>query len=164
MDDIQRAIEELQILAEVVESMISYGKNFQADTDTKPFDRKLATYKTAISAMQELQRYRELEEKCTKENSFCLRMLMHKWREFTDDIAELYQYRQIGTLEECREAMEKQKAKEAYYEGDGYADGELVYDTWICPCCGKSFEVDYDDYDYCPQCGQHIDREEEKRE
>lgn len=35
--------------------------------------------------------------------------------------------------------------------------GEIVYDTWICPCCGKDYEVDYDDYKYCPNCGQAID-------
>ena len=55
------------------------------------------------------------------------------------------------------QALEKQIAKIPTYEGDGYYQGELILDTWICPCCGKSFEVDYDDFDYCPECGQHID-------
>lgn len=77
-------------------------------------------------------------------------------------LEEVQQYRAIGTLEECRAAMEKQTAKRPYYEGDGYADGHLVYDTWICPCCGKHYEVDYDDYDYCPECGQHIDKSMEQ--
>lgn len=48
------------------------------------------------------------------------------------------------------------------YEGDGYSDGVLVYDTWICPCCGKDYEVDYDNYKYCPECGQAIDWSEEE--
>lgn len=66
-------------------------------------------------------------------------------------------YRAIGTVEECREAVEKRKPKETEYEGDGYDDkGELVYDTWICPCCSERYEVDYDDYKYCPECGQAI--------
>ena len=68
------------------------------------------------------------------------------------------QYRKIGTVEECREAREKQKQKAPDYEGDGYADGELVYDTWICPNCGERYEVDYDDYEHCPKCGQAIQR------
>nr|DAU14569.1 MAG TPA: DNA REPAIR HELICASE RAD25, SSL2, PRE-INITIATION COMPLEX, RNA POLYMERASE.0A [Caudoviricetes sp.] len=56
------------------------------------------------------------------------------------------------------EAREKQIAKKPTYEGDGYTpDGTLVYDTWICPCCDKRYEVDYDDYDYCPSCGQKLD-------
>ena len=54
------------------------------------------------------------------------------------------------------EALEKQVPKEPNYEGDGYSDGELVYDTWICPNCEKYYEVDYDDYKYCPECGQAI--------
>ena len=55
-------------------------------------------------------------------------------------------------------ALEKQIPKRPDCEGDGYADGEIVYDTWICPCCGKGYEVDYDNYDYCPNCGQKIDQ------
>lgn len=69
----------------------------------------------------------------------------------------MQQYRQIGTVEECRAAVEKQTAKKPDYEGDGYSDGQLVYDTWICPCCGKHYEVDCDSYDYCLNCGQKLD-------
>lgn len=55
-------------------------------------------------------------------------------------------------------ALEKQIPKKPDIEGDGYGpDGNLVYDTWICPTCGVSYEIDYDDYDYCPACGQAID-------
>ena len=57
-------------------------------------------------------------------------------------------------------ALEKQIPKKPNIEGDGYADGQLVYDTWICPCCENHYEIDYDSYDYCPNCGQHIDRSE----
>ena len=77
-------------------------------------------------------------------------------------LEELQQYRAIGTPEECRAAVEKQIAKKPDYEGDGYADGHLVYDTWICPCCGKHYEIDYDDYDFCPACGQCIDWSDEE--
>lgn len=55
-------------------------------------------------------------------------------------------------------ALEKQVAKKPSFEGDGYdPDGNLVYDTWICPCCEKHYEVDHEEYDYCPSCGQKID-------
>ena len=74
-------------------------------------------------------------------------------------LKEIQQYREIGTVEECRDAVEKQKPKVPDYEGDGYADGYMVYDTWICPNCGKKYEVDYDDYKHCPECGQAIDNE-----
>ena len=56
------------------------------------------------------------------------------------------------------EALEKQIPEMPDYEGDGYADGFPIYDTWICPCCGRYYELDCnDDYIYCPQCGQRID-------
>lgn len=46
--------------------------------------------------------------------------------------------------------------------GDSYDDnGNLIYDKWKCPRCGKSYEMDYDDYDYCPNCGQKIDWSDE---
>lgn len=72
-------------------------------------------------------------------------------------LEEVQQYRQVGTVDECREAVEKQTPKEPDYEGDGYWNGQLVYDTWICPSCGKDYEVDCDNYDCCPKCGQKID-------
>ena len=76
-------------------------------------------------------------------------------------LEEVQQYRAIGTPEELQAAMEKQIAKKPTYEGDGYSDGQLVYDTWICPCCGRSYELDNDDCDYCPNCGQNLDWSEE---
>lgn len=59
-------------------------------------------------------------------------------------------------LDMAIEALEKQIPKKPTYEGEGICDGEIVYDTWICPCCERKYEVDYDDYDYCPNCGQLI--------
>ena len=56
-----------------------------------------------------------------------------------------------------KKALEKQIQKEPELEGNGYADGQLVYDTWICPACGEEYELDYDEYKYCPECGQAID-------
>ena len=66
-----------------------------------------------------------------------------------------------GTWGECIKALEKQITKKPDLEGDGYCDGQLVYDTWICPCCEEHYEVDYDKYDYCPNCGQALDWSEE---
>ena len=61
------------------------------------------------------------------------------------------------------QALEKQIPKKPDYEGDGYDDnGELIYDTWICPCCEEHYEVDYDNYKYCPNCGQALEWNKEK--
>ena len=42
---------------------------------------------------------------------------------------------------------------------DGYADGDLVYDTWTCSECGHI--VDTDDPDdltkFCPNCGAKME-------
>lgn len=57
---------------------------------------------------------------------------------------------------------EKAMPKKPDYEGDGYDNkGDMVYDTWICPNCNERYEVDYDDYDYCPKCGQALDWSDE---
>ena len=61
------------------------------------------------------------------------------------------------SLEMAIAALKKQIPKKPDLEGDGYADGQLVYDTWICPNCEKRYEVDYEEYDHCPYCGQKID-------
>ena len=72
-------------------------------------------------------------------------------------LEELQQYKQLGTLKEVREAVERKKPKTPTYDGDGYADGTFVWDEWICPRCGTRYDFEYDDYDYCPNCGQKID-------
>lgn len=63
-----------------------------------------------------------------------------------------------NVLENIKIALEKRIPQKPDIEGDGYAGGQLVYDTWICPSCGKRYEVDCDEYDFCPNCGQAIDR------
>lgn len=61
------------------------------------------------------------------------------------------------SVAEYRELKERDTAKVPDYEGDGYdKDGNIIYDTWICPNCGEKYEVDYDDYEHCPKCGQAI--------
>ena len=60
-------------------------------------------------------------------------------------------------MKNIADALGKQIPQAPHYEGDGYSDGEIVYDTWICPSCEESFEIDYENHDYCPYCGQRID-------
>lgn len=56
------------------------------------------------------------------------------------------------------ETLEKQIPKKPAFEGDGYDDGgNIIYDTWICPCCEDRYEVDYERHNHCPTCGQAID-------
>lgn len=97
----------------------------------------------------------ELEDKCAE----C------KMSRFVCDI--LNQYNKVNDfansqcaklMNQMHELKEWDTAKKPTYEGDGYApDGTFVWDEWLCPNCGTRYKVDYDEYDYCPNCGQKID-------
>ena len=57
------------------------------------------------------------------------------------------------------QALEKQMPKIPNVWGDGYDDkGNMIYDMYSCPNCGKNYEIDYDHYEYCPKCVQHMDK------
>ena len=71
-------------------------------------------------------------------------------------LKEIQQYRQIGTVEECRQAMEKQKPvkpKKVRRHRGGFR-------MQHCPICNEDFQVD-ERYtitdDYCPVCGKLLD-------
>ena len=91
------------------------------------------------------------------------RMVLHEAKSMgCNEIKALYNI-PLKNMEMIVQALEKQIPKKPTYEGDGYApDGTFVFDEWLCPCCGERYEVDYDDYDYCPNCGQKIDWSDEK--
>ena len=56
-----------------------------------------------------------------------------------------------GTVEECREAVGKQKAKKP-------RDIEYDYSYFVCPNCGDGIYVtdDFESHKYCLNCGQAI--------
>lgn len=82
-----------------------------------------------------------------------------------DDISWFYGGESITTddIFECREichkALEKQIPQKPNLQGDGYADGELVYDYAECPVCGCDFEEESNCWGckFCPDCGQALD-------
>ena len=92
------------------------------------------------------------------------------WHEPTDEerlaankaidlIQELQQYRTIGTIEECREARERQRAKKPIMK-PFYEDMEEEY--LCCPTCGDiltdRIPMDNKDfYFHCLNCGQKLD-------
>ena len=74
-------------------------------------------------------------------------------------LKEVQQYRDIGTVEECREAVEKQRTK------------KIIIRDWNptrCPTCGHELSTSFGDGYYkhpiflerCPECGQAIQWDE----
>lgn len=57
--------------------------------------------------------------------------------------------------------IEKGEPKPVFLTGDGYADGNLVFDTACCPECYFVLTDEFDCYSeyepYCPHCGQRLD-------
>lgn len=69
-------------------------------------------------------------------------------------IEEIQQYREIGTVEECQEAIEKQKpVKSEDYDEDLF----IIHGYFVCPSCGCTIIADeFSDHKYCLNCGQAL--------
>ena len=84
-------------------------------------------------------------------------------------LKEIQQYREIGTVEECREAREKQtpkapkdslKIEPIIDESGAYVDADTTVYI-LCPNCGELVGMDEDIDRFCRECGQAILREGE---
>lgn len=73
------------------------------------------------------------------------------------NLADLYTKNKYDALKMAINALE-QEPKQVELEGDGYADGELVYDYGKCPSCGWQYEDGDKDWEepYCCHCGQKL--------
>ena len=73
-------------------------------------------------------------------------------------LKEIQQYREIGTVEECREAVEKQKPKKPRLN---YKPKFFGKSTYTCPRCGncrlEEFANERQNNNYCWDCGQRLD-------
>lgn len=65
--------------------------------------------------------------------------------------------RKRASLDTAIKALE-QEPEMVRYEGDGYADGRMVYDVAYCPNCDHEFEEDSENWrcNFCPNCGQML--------
>ena len=118
-----------------------------------------------VNAIEEVQKYHDLEQKL---NGVDLVMLATHWMEMAaegevkgyqrgrvltnEDADQWDAYKEIGTPEECRLAVEKQKAKKP-----------ILNDKCTCPSCGTHNEIIkkrrntvYSDIVYCWHCGQAL--------
>ena len=74
-------------------------------------------------------------------------------------LEEVQQYRQIGTVEECRAAVEKQTAAKPLVGMD--ADGN---DYAICRECSAILSDGEWFAQYCPDCGKKVDWSDENEQ
>lgn len=65
-------------------------------------------------------------------------------------IRVLQQYRSIGTVEECREAVERKKSQKV----NGRYKTTYIWDAGYCPSCNCGIT---ERWNYCQNCGQAID-------
>ena len=116
----KEAIEILEEVKELDDTMYAYNPVYMNALDM------------AIEALKEIQLY--------KDNKLCLIPEDVYSRQFS----ELDTYKEIGTVEECRKAVEKQKAKNPVKD---------KYHHNCCPNCGwiVSGEGGYGE-EFCPHC------------
>ena len=75
-------------------------------------------------------------------------------------LEEIQQYRAIGTVEECREAREKQKGKKPIIlsEQSAESEGKLYIAKYFkCPTCGNTSTYFGGLPNNCHNCGQSLE-------
>lgn len=147
----------------------------------------ITSVKTAIKALEEVQQYRQIGKIGTCRNAveICKAMIergidqdnIAEYIKFEDNLVqrgydlkkliemmeEHKQYRQICTVEECREAVEKQIAKKPtlidYKKYTNFVDNaDFLQDAYWCPNCKRVVRRG----SFCRDCGQHIDWSDEE--
>lgn len=121
--------------------------------------KEIQSCEVAIKALEEVQRWHTSVINPNIKNEFAnistqiCHNCDHKDEYIEELEAEVEEYRAIGTVEECRAAVEKQtvkKVKSISQVKDGDSYGGLI---GRCPCCGDILE---EDTVYC-DCGQRLD-------
>ena len=142
----------------------------------------------AMSALGKMQEYREMEMKLKSVygdfdgllsiavDGLCKHKNVNIWDAIKarllvdEDVDKWDAYRKIGTVEECREAVEKQKPKRRYIQKSAL---EKYYHAPECPnckkelkprICGYTLSQAIGIYSYCPWCGQNLDGGKESEE
>lgn len=108
---------------------------------------------TENEAIEELQNSIDLAKMCTQ--NYERKREIQGYEMAIKALEEIQQYRAIGTVEECREAIEKQKSKkptEQYRLGTSGRGGK-------CPSCKHYLDRSVDAM-YC-DCGQKLDWSDE---
>ena len=117
---------------------------------------RVSDAKIAVSAMQELQKLHDhgFSLDRMKDIDFRKEIVEHiNYDAYVSLQEELEEYKQLGTMEEVQEVVEKHKAKKPK---NVKAEGYRYTDTYRCPTCGGNFSGT-GIADYCYHCGQKLD-------
>nr|DAF43175.1 MAG TPA: PROTEIN/RNA Complex, archaeal, ribosomal, 50S, protein.0A [Siphoviridae sp. ctLeh52] len=158
-----------------LETSIDFAKMCIQNNERK---NEIQGYEMAIKALEEVQQYRKYKNKfreiygdCEDALDVMLDLLTkyempelngkadYKLRLLTDKDADKWDaYRQIGTVEECREAVEKQTAKKPtlidYKKYANFVDNaHFLRDAYWCPNCKQVVRSG----SFCDGCGQKLD-------
>lgn len=136
MEDLEMAIKAL----EEIQKYHAIGAPEELITAMK-YVRLAKAHRTVGRAIEECAKYEEIG---TPEE------LQEMKKDFAEALSDWRQYRKVGTLEECRAAVEKQTAKRPRIMGN----------AMICPSCPRCFKSD--NSAYCPSCGQKLKWEDEE--
>lgn len=128
-------------------------------------EKESETFDMVISALKEVQKYHEIgtveEIKPAKKYID----LKKRYGMPTNTIDVCAEYASIGTVEECRAAVEKQKPKKPRLNYKPKFFGKATY---TCPKCGniclEKFANERQNNNYCWDCGQAIDWSENLEE
>lgn len=122
--------------------------NTNGDADTDRCLENIQVLETVIFAMNELQMY--------KDGKLCLIPESVYYKQCT----ELDAYKQLGTLEEVREAVERNKEKKVIEMVHGVHGIFDMGKSYNCPTCGSGLRYRYSVSEpidnYCAICGQRI--------
>lgn len=145
----EEAIEILEEVKELDDTLYAYSAAY------------MEALEVALSSLKELQNYRKLgtlEELARSKKYIDLAKKHGTIGEMIDSCAE---YEEIGTVEEFREAAEKQKAERIEYETNAvFCNGFSHYRIGKCPICDNRYNSN-DEIAYCSKCGQKLDWSEE---
>ncbi len=125
----------------------------------------------AIAALEEIQQYRALEQRLQSvygEHDGLLEIVINGLAKYEnapdraskavllidDDVDKWKQYRAIGTVDQCREAVERMKPKKPIEQAKAKDGDKYVGMVGKCPACGGL--VDWTNL-CCDECFQRLD-------
>lgn len=123
-----------------------------AELSLKDYSERKELFEIAISALKEIKLYKDGKLCPVPEDVY------------SRQCSELDAYKEIGTVEECREAVEKQKPMkpEIYTDTVQTINGSFQRDVFECPVCGSYIcNVEDEIPRYCCICGQALEESEE---